>query len=359
VSGRGLVHVSDDRGAYGLDVGTGARRWRADVVPASIPAAAPARVGAVSSDETRVYVPWFGIPDDGGLVVLDAATGQVATNARPFIGPRSTTLRSPWRVTVASGFIEGTLAGTTVSIDGPTPWTLLTDLGGDQPLRPPTPAAVTADRFFVGLATGFYGANMLNSWRLDRGCTLANPELCQPDSRTQLDGVPGEAVVADGEATVYVATEAGTVYAVDSASGAVRWTAALGSPVTQRLAWTPSALYAVTAAGRLVTLDPDGCGHPTCTPVASVPLSGGAPVAAPAVAGGVVYVASAGGTIDAFVARGGTASTSGAGGAGGRPLWTTILGTEITGGPTIALGALLVGTADGHVIAFRPSPAPP
>jgi outer membrane protein assembly factor BamB len=343
ISGRGLLHVSDDRAVYGFDAATGARVWRTPVVPADVPLTSPAHPGTVASDETQVSVSWFGIPDDGGGLVADAATGAVVQSSRGVIGARSTTLRAPWRVSGSSGFVESTLAGSAISVEGPVKWTVLVALGGNQPLPPPTPAAITADRFFVGLTGGFQGTNVLNGWDLDHGCNINSPPSCAPDVQTQLDGAPTEAVVADGEATVYVATDAGTVYAIATATGAVQWTASLGAPVTQRLAWTPSALYAVTGAGKLVTLAPGGCGAATCAPVATTPLTG-LPVAAPAVAGDVVYVALGGGLVEAFATAGNHAR-----------LWSAALGSEITGGPTVALGTLYLGTADGHVRAFSPS----
>jgi hypothetical protein len=36
------------------------------------------------------------------------------------------------------------------------------------------------------------------------------------------------------------------------------------------------------------------------------------------------------------------------------PLWSTDVGAEVTGGPILALGLLVVGTDDGRVVAFRP-----
>jgi outer membrane protein assembly factor BamB len=127
-------------------------------------------------------------------------------------------------------------------------------------------------------------------------------------------------------------------------------------------ALTPDGLYVVTGGGRLVTLDPAGCGGPTCEPVVSTRLSG-APAAAPAVAGGVVYAASAGGKIEAFAAE--PAADRAADQAGDRAgdqlgrherLWSTSVRSEITGGPIVTGGRLLVGTDDGRLVAFQPDP---
>ncbi|HEX8803225.1 MAG TPA: PQQ-binding-like beta-propeller repeat protein [Acidimicrobiales bacterium] len=343
VSGSGLVHVSDDRAAYGLEAPSGARRWRTQVVPSGGPPGMVA--GPVSSDETQVVVPWGGVPDSGGVSHLAAGTGAPA-GVDPGIGVRSATLRDPWTVEPFSGFVEGTVAGAGVHVDGPTDWSLLTGFEVGPEIPPPTPAAVTATRFLVGIEDSWFGSDLLAAWNLDAtGCTPTSPvDGCRPVLSVALDGVPTGPVVADGEAVAYVATEAGTVYAVDIAGGAVLWTADVGAAVSRRPALTAGALFVVTDAGDLVSLAPGGCGAATCAPTRTTDLAG-APVTDPAVAGGVVYVASAGGVVEAFAA-------AGPGGAG--PLWSTSVGAEVTGGPTVASGLLLVGTADGRMLAFAP-----
>lgn len=343
VSGVGYVHVSDERGAYAFRAATGQQVWRTDVVPADRPPQAQA--GVVSSDETKVYVPWAGVPDDGGWVDLDARTGEVLRRVGGAIGTQSFVLRGPWRVSEFTGFVEGTLAGAGFTITGPVSWTQLIELGGSEPLRGPTSAAITADRFLVGLDQGFQGTNVLAGWDLTRGCDVfQTPDMCRPDVTTQLDGVPVTPVVDGDESTGYVATDAGTVYAVNTASGEVRWTAALGSPVLLRMAWTPEALYAVTTAGDLMAFDPNGCGGAVCPPTWTTALVG-TPVTPPAVAGDVIYVASAGGTVEAFPADGPT---------GASPVWSTSLGSRVTGGPVVSRGTLFLATADGRLVAYRP-----
>lgn len=362
VSGTGYVHVSDDLAAYALDARSGSRGWRTEVVP-DVPGYSPPPVTeGVTSDEADVHVAWGGRPNQGQLegaqVRLDAATGAVR-DSRAGIGPRVPTLAGPWRVGPFEGVVETTVGIAGLTVDGPARWTLLTDYRVNQ--RPPVPTApaVLDDRFFVGLGSFFERTNLLAGWDLAGPPTGSCPSLrCEPDIEVALDGVPTAPAVAADKATVYTATDAGTVYAVDTATGAIRWTAAVGSAVSQPLAWTPDALYAVTVDGDLVTLDPGGCGAPTCTPASSTPLAG-APVAAPAVAGGVVYVASDGGVVEAFA----TADLGGHGpgghGHGGHPspIWSATVdgGTEVTGGPTVANGLLLVGTAGGHVVAFAPA----
>ena len=346
--GLDAVLVSDDGAAYALDVATGARRWRTPVVPAGGPAALVA--GPVTVDGGEALVPWGGGAADSGAVARLAVgdghvVGQVST-----AGPLSVTARSPWRATSTSGFVETTLPFGAVRIEGPVPWFLVTQFGNPSDPRPsPTAATLTADRFFVGLGTGFYGANVLDAWDLDRNCPVSGPEpqpaICQPDLRTQLDGLPTTPVVDDAEATVYVATAAGTVYAVDAASGAVRWTAPAGAPVHQQPALGAGGLFVATDDGRLLTFDPAGCGAAACAATRTIALPG-PPDTPPAVAGGVVYAASDG-TLAAYPA---------AGPAPDAPLWSAALGSPVTGGPTVAVGTLYAGTADGRVVAYRAGP---
>jgi len=342
VSGAGLIHVSDDEAVYGLAQSDGGRRWRRQVVPAGQPDEAV--LSPVSTEGDRVHVAWGGVPDAGARVELDARTGTPVRTAGG-LGVEAITLRSPVLATAFSGFIEGTLAGTGFGVEGVArPWGLTFVLEVAPKLRAPTGPAVTSTRLFVGIERSWFGSDILGGWDLEPGCAgVPNPPLCAPQVKTQLDGLPTGPVVTDDEQTVFVGTDAGTLYAINAATGAVRWRAALGSAIVQQPALTQSTLYVTTSGGRLVTLPAAGCGMATCTPTRSTPLAG-APTRAPAVAGGVVYVASVGGTLEAFSAA-----------APGAALFTDDLGAEITGGPTIAAGRLLVGTAAGEVVAYTPN----
>lgn len=151
---------------------------------------------------------------------------------------------------------------------------------------------------------------------------------------TPLDGTDSwQPVIADDGATVYTGTDAGTVYAVDSATGAVRWSAAVGSAVTGSVALAGDTLYVPTASGDLVALAANGCGAATCDPVWSG-ATGGSIDQQPAVAGGVVYTASADGSLHAFDA-------SGCGGDATCPaLWSAATGRKFSGGPVVSNGWL-------------------
>jgi outer membrane protein assembly factor BamB len=188
-----------------------------------------------------------------------------------------------------------------------------------------------------------------------RAFALADPRPgCGPEGLlmecplwvTPVDGTAAtEVVIAPDQGTVYAGTSAGTVYALDAATGAVRWTAALGAPVTATPALADGTLYVPTGDGRLVVLAAAGCGSATCSP--SWEASTGSPLGVqPAVAGGVVYAGSDDGSIDAFDAAGCGAATCVA-------LWSAEAGSAITGAPAVSSGRLYVGTANGQVVAYR------
>ncbi len=107
--------------------------------------------------------------------------------------------------------------------------------------------------------------------------------------RTRLDGsVRAPLAVLDD--TVYAASQPGTVYAIDRASGAVRWTAPAGGEIFGGLAVDAERVYVTATDGGLTALSHDGArvwrydaGQPIVAP--------------PTLAGGVLYF----GTIDGQV----------------------------------------------------------
>jgi outer membrane protein assembly factor BamB len=179
----------------------------------------------------------------------------------------------------------------------------------------------------------------------DQGTNCALEFMC-PVWAIPLDGTTSTPVVVDRWSAAYVATDAGTVYALDVDDGATLWTASVGGAVSQPPALGNGRLSVVTDDGRLVVFASDGCGAPTCAPLWEATI--GVPVAQPAAAGDVVFVATAGGVLQGFGVDGcGTPTCA--------PLWSADVGSEITGSPAISGGQLYVGTADGRLVAFAPS----
>jgi outer membrane protein assembly factor BamB len=179
---------------------------------------------------------------------------------------------------------------------------------------------------------GFCGPFACPIWSLATDGTGATPPVLTPD-----------------ESTVFTATNAGTVYAVDAATGALRWTAAVGSPVDQLPALANGLLYVAPRNGQVLAFAAGGCSAATCAP--QFQLDTGGPVSTqPAVAGGLVFAGTSDGSVLAFVAAGCGAATC-------APVWSHELGFPISAGPIVAYGNVLVGTLDSRVVDFRLAPA--
>lgn len=186
------------------------------------------------------------------------------------------------------------------------------------------------------------GGNGVRRYRVDLPlpCVFAPYAMC-PTWMALLDGTESSRpVLSADQGTVYVGTDAGTVYAVDAATGAIEWSVGLGSAVVDSPALANGHLYVPTEGDGLVVLDA-ATGAPTWTGS----TEGHAVTQQPAVAGDVVYVGTAGGGVLAFDAGGcGTGTCS--------PLWSDDLGSDITGAPAVSNGQLFVGTADGRLVAY-------
>ena len=156
---------------------------------------------------------------------------------------------------------------------------------------------------------------------------------------TATDARPSVAVLDSDAATAYVVTDVGTVYAIDSTSGAVRWTAAAGGAGKPALAGDQ--LFVPTSDGRVVVLDAAGCGSPTCTPQGELSTGSTSPVSSPIIAGDVLY-ATAGGSVFAFAAAGcGTTPCP--------PLWSVATGGTSATAPVVTNGLLYVSIGNALI----------
>jgi outer membrane protein assembly factor BamB len=170
---------------------------------------------------------------------------------------------------------------------------------------------------------------------------------CAPDWTTDLGGV-ATAPAGLGDTRVVYGDSSGTVSVLDTATGAVQWTAETGHSIDQPPAVTNDTIfvlpYDVTqGVFGLAALPAAGCGAATCAPRWRADLPA-LPTGAPVVAGNVVYVP-VGSDVLAFAAdRCGAPSCP--------ALAQVSAGATITGGPIVDDGRLVVGTEDGHVAAF-------
>jgi outer membrane protein assembly factor BamB len=215
-------------------------------------------------------------------------------------------------------------------VDGGEQWGgLAFELGG------PAVGSLAADRFFVSTAT------QVQSYDTTTPCPLvdqANVRICSTEWVRPLES-PTPVVIGD-DTTVYVGSSASLI-AIDTVAGGIRWRSSLTGRLTVAPALADGVLYAASADGTLSAVPAGGCGGPLCGRSWSS-ATGAAISVQPAVAGDVVYVGSADGTLLAFAADGCGAATC-------EPLWTTNAGAPITGGLAVYSGRLYVGTQAGLV----------
>jgi hypothetical protein len=161
-------------------------------------------------------------------------------------------------------------------------------------------------------------------------------------------GQVSRAVLDAGETTVYVTGKQG-VFALDAATGALRWSSPLVPAHNVPPSLAGDMLYVPTADGDLVALAAGGCGSAACAPLWVGPGSGSSgPVGfyrQAAVAGGLVFTAWDDGSIDSYPA-------AGCGAASCPALWSTTTGSTIVSSPVVAGGRLYVTTADFRLIAY-------
>lgn len=341
------VHVSAGRALYALSKSTGARLWQ-KVTDAPSPVGV---MGQAVADGDRVLV-GHGFPNLGGNWVteaVDAATGAplAEVGAGLVDGLRGSTL-----LTRRQGFGTGTpvaISLTVTDLDQPgSGWSgtigVVAALGG-EPIPPPLTLGPNF-AFQSGHGTLLEPGGPLTNGNGIRafavsgaaGCPPPAGTLRCPDWSTPLDGTSSVSPVL-GEA-LYVGTNAGTMYALDPATGAIQWSTSVGAAISAPAAVADGTVFVPTADGRLVALDA-ATGGRSWTASTGVELG-----VQPAVAGGVVFTGSDDGALHAFAAAGCGSATC-------EPLWTASTGSSAgSGGPAVSGGQLYVGTADGQVIAY-------
>ena len=348
------------RSGYDLhrfDVETGALEWT---------------WGPPPGDSSLVGGPAFGVDDR-----LLATYGQVARASyyvSSWLDPVSGDLIEPAPSTgLVAGVRDGRVLGTTVRWAGGTSFGFsieITDLAtgvwstsrvdlSDQPADTPFDVTLGRERvyqsgFGVADSATFTREVAVRAFPVTGGTsTCGPPEWPQFACALWTTGVgpaPTAPVVGPDEEEIYVGTGAGTVVALDAATGAIRWSVDVGAAVSTPPALAEGVLYAGTAAGTLVAVDAHGCGAATCRPLWTA-TGGPAPIATqPAVAGtgadAVVYVGATDGTVRGHAAAGCGKRTC------REPLWTATAGGPITGGPIISGGRVYVGTENSRLVAY-------
>ena len=326
-----VVYVgSGDGHMYALDRATGAVRWNRDM---GSPIASSPAVGT-----QRVF---FGTRD-GRFHALDAATGDVRW--RLATGPD---LPWPWGhesgdvYTSSPVHVDGTVIfgsgdGRVYALDARTAkerWRAST--GGRVRSSP----AVADGRVYVGSADGrvyaFDLATGTLKWRHDTEGVQLDSRNFGYDRRT----VQSSPAVAGG--AVFVGARDGFLYAIDAATGQLRWR------FDHKISWVntspavrDSVVYAGSSDGQFVQAVHTDTGRELWRAKAGVTWS------SPAVAGDVVYAGDGAGRVNAFDRR------------TGDPLWSFRTGSQVYGSPVPAGDLVLFGSTDGGVYALRVGAGP-
>jgi outer membrane protein assembly factor BamB len=175
-----------------------------------------------------------------------------------------------------------------------------------------------------------------------------SPALCTPLWTASATGSPA---VSDGH--VYVGADAFDAAGCGQPSCARLWTAAVPPATVSHAAPAVAGglVYLGSSDSSLYAFPAAGCGAPTCAPAWSAPTGG--VVRTPSVANGVVYVGSDDGKLRAFDA---------ASGCGPRKCarWKAVLGAPVVGSPALSsAGRVYVATSDRGLHAFGLPTAPP
>lgn len=341
VSVRG-VHVSDASSLYTFLTGTGEERWSyhpESPVTMEQPFVRGEEILAGSLDPSSSSGP-------GPTWMFDAATGVITETL--------TAERAPAAVRNNRVMFWGRSVVVTMDVldlDTST-WICCDDLlFGGSGGRDRWPQTLGTELFFDA-GQGLTHTEIDDLGNGVRGYQISPPNPCWwieigmcPVWATPLDGDTSSVpVLSDDEDTVYVGTDAGTLYAVETQAGDILWSADVGSAVTDTPALADGSLFIPTASDGLVVLDANGCGVSACSPTWSG-STGSSITQQPAVAGGVVFVGTDDGTVHAFDAAGCSAPTC-------SDLWSAATSSEITGAPAVSNGRLYVGTNDGRLIAY-------
>jgi outer membrane protein assembly factor BamB len=349
------VHAHGARSAFGLDPATGDKRWTY-TPPTPIRALQPFvradRVLVSRWDDTATASP--STEDADVTVSLDAAAGN---NERLALEGQTVSTRGQLALSWDVVYFQIRV--------GPPSWSarlavrdvdsgerlccdpLYASYSASPPPGAPVPLTLgTTQIFAAGHGTNDPGAGSFGNGV--RGFPIEDGHACPgaaalyhcPEWAVPLNGTTSTPpVVSDDQNTVWVGTDAGTIYAVDTENATVRWSTPVGSAVSDAPALANGSLYVPTDSGALVVLNADTGAQRWSG------ATGAAIRQQPAVAGGLVFTGSNDGTVSAFGASGCGAATC-------THLWNRTTGSAITGAPAVSNGQLYVGTADGRLVAY-------
>jgi outer membrane protein assembly factor BamB len=346
----GLVHVNG-----GVSIRTGEVVWTSPTGEGQV------WTGPVLVDDGRLVTGAQAYRYPGETTAVDAATGDVPVAGLPDVGVPNA-IRGD--VIVGQRMTDEVWAGTLLLVhltvahetDPEVGWSGYINIGWSGDVRFSEDVTLARERVHVTgpglLATAAGDGTLGNGVRAypitapAENCGPADqPRYACPSWATPLPGSTATSAALDADnSTLFVGVDTGSVHALDEATGAIEWSADVGSAVSATPSVAEGVLFVPTAAGELLAFDADGCGEAMCSPLWSA-TTGAAIDAQPAVAGGVVYTGSSDGSLDAF-------ATAGCGGSLCTAVWSADTGSAITGAPAVSRGRLFVGTADGRLVAY-------
>ena len=346
VTSTGGVHVASNCWIATLAPGSGEVRWAQPLTTSDVPCST---VGSTTLGEPYVVgsevIPslfWSYMRNPGYLEAdglaphFDVATGQLGTaddhglvvarrgteSVRSGLGPADPNIAS-FGLTVADQSIDLWAAP-----DGGTPFTDVT-LGTDKVFHSGYGVMDTEPTGGPGTAHFGSGVQAFSIAESHTGCgpvtwdypVFGGLYLECPVWATPTDDAPTIPVLSPDGTKVFVRTSAGTLYALDAATGAVLWTAgglgAAGKPaLAQGTLWVP------TGTGQVLPFAADGCGAATCEPSLpwSVDTGTGQAVTDVTIVNDVVFAVSAGTVFAVNGCRGGACPVEWSGPGSGPPV---------------------------------------
>jgi outer membrane protein assembly factor BamB len=156
---------------------------------------------------------------------------------------------------------------------------------------------------------------------------------------------PSSPAVAHG--VIYVGSWDHKLYALDTNTGKILWSAQTGDHITSSPAVVNGVVYVGSWDHKLYAFKADGCGQFACSPLWTSAPTGNSIFSSPVVDNGTVYVGSQDGKLYAYKASGCDGNKSSC-----NPLWSVQIGTSITSSPAVDHGVVYVGSWDHKLYAL-------
>jgi outer membrane protein assembly factor BamB len=333
----GRIFVSNGSELIALSTDDGSELWRKSIMDTN----ECCSIGdplLTPDGKITTRVGWIG---GGGSAKFDPATGAFTYDLELHGGQFNQAIRGDDVFAVNYGYGSG--GPLLYSLGGPTPYQGLIYFGGLQTTIVKGPSL--RDHFAFVTMNSTLQAFDLSS------CTdpIGDPSLmfCGPAWTEALPAKPYAPIAFRDGVAVAAADDTLRIFA--AATGDLEWSASIAAGIGQDPAISRRRIFVASKRGLMLAFDARGCGAATCAPVARFQL-GGRASGQPVVAGNVVYAGTKRGHVVAFAERGCERRAC-------VPLWNEdVGGGAIVAGPIVIDGLVIVGTADGQIVAYGAPP---